>query len=88
MAPPVARNLLITNATIWTLAGDNIENGTVVVSDGKIRAVGSDVRIPDGAEIIDADGGAVIPGIIDAHSHLAIEGGETELVAEGEGSGY
>ena len=68
----------ITNAQVWTVSGETIENGTVVVKNGKIAAVGSDVRIPGGAEVIDAKGGAVTPGIIDAHSHIAIEGGVNE----------
>lgn len=68
----------ITNAQVWTVSGETIAKGTVVVSGGKIRAVGSDVTIPRGAEVIDAGGGALIPGIIDAHSHIAIEGGVNE----------
>ncbi len=68
----------ITNAQIWTMAGPTIEKGTVIVSNGKIRAVGSDIKIPSGAEVIDAKGGAVIPGIIDCHSHIAVEGGVNE----------
>jgi imidazolonepropionase-like amidohydrolase len=68
----------ITNATIWTVSGETIERGTVVVRDGKIEAVGADVTIPRGAEVIDADGGSLIPGIIDAHSHIAVEGGVNE----------
>lgn len=68
----------ITNADVWTVSGRTIENGTVVVSGGKIRAVGTDVSIPKGAEVIDAKGGALIPGIIDCHSHIAIEGGVNE----------
>lgn len=68
----------ITNANVWTVSGRTIENGTVVVSGGKIRAVGTDVGIPRGAEVIDAKGGALIPGIIDCHSHIAIEGGVNE----------
>jgi imidazolonepropionase-like amidohydrolase len=68
----------ITNAQVWTVSGETIEGGTVVVSDGKIQAVGRGVSIPAGAEIIDAQGGALIPGIIDAHSHIAIEGGVNE----------
>jgi imidazolonepropionase-like amidohydrolase len=68
----------ITNAQVWTVSGETIEQGTVVVSNGKISAVGGDVKIPDGAEVIDANGGSLIPGIIDAHSHLAIEGGVNE----------
>ena len=68
----------ITNAQVWTVSGPIIEKGTVVVSGGKIRAVGNDVKIPNGAEVIDAKGGALIPGIIDCHSHIAIEGGVNE----------
>ena len=68
----------ITNAQVWTVSGSIIEKGTVVVSGGKIRAVGSDVKIPSGAEVIDAKGGALIPGIVDCHSHIAIEGGVNE----------
>jgi imidazolonepropionase-like amidohydrolase len=68
----------ITNATVWTLTGDPIENGTVVVRDGRISAVGTDVRVPSGIEVFDVAGGHVIPGIIDAHSHIAVEGGVNE----------
>jgi len=68
----------ITNATVWTGLSEPIENGVVVVEDGRITAVGDEVVVPDGVETIDAEGGALIPGIIDAHSHIAIEGGVNE----------
>jgi len=68
----------ITHAQVWTVSGATIDDGTVVVSGGKIRAVGRDVKIPSGAEVIDAKGGSLIPGIIDCHSHIAIEGGVNE----------
>lgn len=70
----------IVGARIYTLdASDTvIDDGTVVVVDGKIRALGTDVEIPSGIEVFDAAGGSVIPGIIDAHSHIAIEGGGNE----------
>ncbi len=68
----------VINASVWTVSGKTVENGIVVVSDGKIRAIGTDVKIPKGAEVIDAKGGALIPGIIDCHSHIAIEGGVNE----------
>jgi imidazolonepropionase-like amidohydrolase len=68
----------VTNATVWTVSGETIENGTVVVKDGKIAAVGTDVKIPRRAKIVDAAGGALIPGIIDAHSHIAVDGGVNE----------
>lgn len=68
----------ITNAKVYTVSGETLEHGTVVVEDGKIRAVGQDVRIPRGAEVFDAGGGSLIPGIIDAHSHIAIDGAGNE----------
>lgn len=68
----------VTHAQVWTVSGATIDDGTVVVSGGKIRAVGRNVKIPSGAEVIDAKGGALIPGIIDCHSHIAIEGGVNE----------
>lgn len=70
--------LAITGATILTMAGETIENGTVVVRDGRIARVGSGVRPPRGAHVIDADGGYLMPGIFDAHSHISTAGGVNE----------
>ena len=50
-----------------------IEKGTVLIRDGKIAAVGSDFLVPREATVIDATGRYVMPGIIDCHSHTAIE---------------
>ncbi|HXV75042.1 MAG TPA: amidohydrolase family protein [Candidatus Polarisedimenticolaceae bacterium] len=77
---PVARNdrFAITNATIWTVSGETIEHGTVVVEGGKIVAVGREASVGDGTRVIDGAGGHLIPGIVDAHSHIAIEGGVNE----------
>jgi imidazolonepropionase-like amidohydrolase len=61
----------ITGATIYDGEGGRIENGTIVLADGRIAAVGSaDTAIPGGATRIDAAGRWVTPGIIDIHSHL------------------
>jgi imidazolonepropionase-like amidohydrolase len=61
----------ITGATIFDGEGGRIENGTIVLADGVIRAVGGpDTAIPDGATRIDGRGKWVTPGIIDIHSHL------------------
>ncbi|MGI6440786.1 MAG: amidohydrolase [Peptoniphilaceae bacterium] len=49
-----------------------LEKGTVMIKDGKIEAVGADVQVPEGAEIIDAQGKMVTPGLIDPHSHIGI----------------
>jgi imidazolonepropionase-like amidohydrolase len=61
----------IRNATIVTVTKGTINNGTIVIKDGKIAAVGANVQIPAGADVYDATGKFVSPGIIDAHSHIA-----------------
>jgi imidazolonepropionase-like amidohydrolase len=61
----------ITGATIFDGEGGRIENGTIVLADGRISAVGGpDTAVPDGATRIEARGRWVTPGIIDIHSHL------------------
>ena len=67
-----AGTFAITNARIVTVSGATIENGTVVVSNGKISAVGANVSIPSGAERIDARGLSVYPGMIDAGTNLGL----------------
>lgn len=62
----------ITNANILTAASPLIDGGTIVFENGKIVAVGTDVSVPADAEVIDAEGRWITPGIIDAHSHLGI----------------
>lgn len=71
-APAVAqqRAVAFTGATIHTMAGPTIEGGTLVVKDGKILAVGSNVTIPADAERRDATGMVIMPGIVDTHSHI------------------
>jgi imidazolonepropionase-like amidohydrolase len=49
-----------------------IDGGVVLIEDGKIAAVGADVRIPDGFEVVDAAGGWVLPGFVEAHGHLGV----------------
>jgi len=73
-----AQNLAIRNATIQTITNGVIENGTIVIRDGKIAAIGRNVRVPDGVQVIDGAGMYVMPGLIDAHSHMAIDGGINE----------
>ncbi len=73
-----APTLAITNATIFTVTQGTINRGTVLVRDGKIAAVGTNVNVPRGATVIDAAGRYVTPGLIDAHAHIA-----TDAVNEG-----
>ncbi|MFN3514835.1 MAG: amidohydrolase [Phenylobacterium sp.] len=70
--PAAARPVAIVGANILTAAGPEILGGTVVLSEGKILAVGRDVAPPTGAEIVQANGMWVTPGVIDAHSHLGV----------------
>ncbi|MBL8220576.1 MAG: amidohydrolase family protein [Bryobacterales bacterium] len=67
-APPV----VIQNATVLTVTKGSFK-GSVVVQDGKIIEVGEKVMVPAGAQVIDASGQYVMPGIIDAHSHIAAD---------------
>jgi imidazolonepropionase-like amidohydrolase len=73
-----AQDVAIRNATILTITNGTIENGTVLVRGGKITAVGRDVQVPAGVQVIDGTGTYVMPGMIDAHSHMAMEGGINE----------
>ena len=50
--------------------GAPVEGGTVLIRGERIEAVGENVRVPSGAEVIDADGRAVMPGLADMHVHL------------------
>ena len=69
--PPAAAVVAIRNATIVTVTHGTIQNGTILMRDGKIAAVGTNVQIPSGADVVDGTGKFVSPGIIDAHSHIA-----------------
>ncbi|MCM0647369.1 amidohydrolase [Clostridium swellfunianum] len=64
--------ILIKNGTVLTMAGEPIENGQVLVKEGKIVAVGKDISLTENCQIIDAQGGFIMPGIIDAHCHIGM----------------
>ena len=71
---PAAHNeVLIKNGTILTITHGTIEHGSVYIKDGKIVAVGQTVEAPASAKVIDATGKFVMPGIIDSHSHIALD---------------
>jgi imidazolonepropionase-like amidohydrolase len=65
-----AQPILIKNANILTVSHGKIENGAILIRDGKIAAVGLTVDAPSEAQVIDAGGQWVMPGIIDPHSHI------------------
>ncbi|HEY8892131.1 MAG TPA: amidohydrolase [Clostridium sp.] len=64
--------ILIKNANIHSMSKENFKNGMILVDHGKIIAIGNEVKAPRNAEIIDAKGKFVIPGMIDAHCHLGM----------------
>ncbi|MCG8464814.1 MAG: amidohydrolase [Xanthomonadales bacterium] len=63
---------LIRGATVLTGTGERLNNADVLMSDGKIQAVGQQLQTPAGAKVIDGEGRWVTPGIIDVHSHLGV----------------
>jgi imidazolonepropionase-like amidohydrolase len=66
-------NMAIVGGTVFDGAGRKIENGVVIVTDGKIAAVGdASTPVPGGHRVVDARGRFVTPGIIDVHSHLGV----------------
>ncbi|HEY7395542.1 MAG TPA: amidohydrolase family protein [Gemmatimonadaceae bacterium] len=73
-----AQDIAIRNATIITIANGDITEANIVVRAGKITAVGKNAAIPAGIRVIDGTGKFVMPGIIDAHSHAALENGINE----------
>ena len=64
--------LLIKNGKIITMEGTNYECASILVKDGKIVAIGENPKAPESAQIIDAAGCHVLPGLIDAHTHLGL----------------
>ncbi|MCV2883842.1 amidohydrolase [Aestuariibacter sp. AA17] len=66
--PPV----LIQNVTILDGIGGKVENGAILMQDGKISALGTNINAPSDAKVIDGKGKWVTPGIIDTHSHLGV----------------
>jgi imidazolonepropionase-like amidohydrolase len=66
-------DVVIKNATVMTVTHGNITNGSIYIKDGKIAAVGENVNAPPGVTVIDAGGKYLTPGIVDSHSHIALD---------------
>ncbi|MBL8958962.1 MAG: amidohydrolase family protein [Gemmatimonadetes bacterium] len=62
--------LVVRGATVHTAVGAPLANATIVVRDGKVAAVGTNVAVPAGARVLDVAGKVIIPGMIDEHSHI------------------
>ena len=67
-----AQTVAITGGKVYPVSGPPIENGTVLIRDGKIAAVGANVTIPDGAQRVDAKGKWVTPGLVNSATQLGL----------------
>lgn len=79
--PAPANDVVIKGGTVLTVTHGKIENGSVYIHNGKIAAVGATVNAPANAQVIDAAGKFVMPGIIDSHSHLALDSDVNEATS-------
>src|SRR5213592_4985215 len=74
------QTIAITGGKVYPVSGPPIENGTVVITNGKIAAVGANVAIPAGAQRIDASGKIVTPGFVNSATQLGVQ--EISAVAD------
>lgn len=72
-APAQKETIVIQNGTIYTATGRVINNGSIVISDGKIQSVEANVNVPANAQVIDATGKNVYPGLILANTDLGLK---------------
>lgn len=78
---PKLQTVLIKNATVWTNEAEGVlKNTDVLLENGKIAKIGSNLSAPSGALTVNAEGKHLTSGIIDEHSHIAIDGGVNEYI--------
>ncbi len=65
-------NILVRGGTLLTITDGTLPDTDILIRDGMIRAIGTDLNTPSNVDVIDAHGQYVMPGIIDAHSHIGI----------------
>src|SRR5262245_52362331 len=80
--PAAAQEVVIKASKVFTLTGAPLAPGAVRVKDGKVAEVAASIAVPPGAKEIDLGGGVLIPGLIDAHTSIGVEGGSAESTAE------
>jgi imidazolonepropionase-like amidohydrolase len=72
-ASGMGQDLALEGGTVMTITQGTIENGTVVIQNGRITAVGQGATIPSGITVIDTSGKYVMPGLIDSHTHIGLD---------------
>ncbi len=70
--PIASQPVLLRHATVLTGTGARLDDADVLLADGKVAALGQGLQAPAGAQVVDATGKWVTPGIIDVHSHLGV----------------
>src|SRR6266850_2705049 len=80
-AAEIHNDVVIKGGTLLTVTHGRIENGSIYIHNGKIAAIGKTVDAPAGATVIDATGRWVMPGIIDSHSHIALDNDVNEATS-------
>jgi len=83
-APPTDSGILLRGGTVHTVSGPVIENGSVLIRNGKIIGVGKNLAAPEGYKVIDITGKDVYPGMIDAASRLGLETNSREEASDAE----
>src|SRR3954467_12265789 len=68
-----AQTVAIVGGKVYPVSGPPIENGTVVITNGRITAVGANVPVPAGAQRIDATGKIVTPGFVNSATQLGVQ---------------
>lgn len=69
----MSASIAITGGRVVPVVGDVVASGTVLVLDGRVSAVGADVEVPDGVEVVRVpDGSWVLPGLVEAHAHMGV----------------
>lgn len=66
-------SVLLKNALVLTISGDDLPNTSVLIENGKIKQIGRDIAAPAGVRTIDLTGCVIMPGIVDPHAHIALD---------------
>ena len=80
-APAQAQLIAITDTTVYAKPEQKLEHATVLVRDGRIEGVGSDVKVPEGARVIDGRGKVVTAGLVEPFSQVGLVTVELEPAA-------
>ncbi len=77
-----AQRLAIRNVRILPVQGGVIDNGSILIENGKIKAIGPAIAIPSGFTVLDGGGATVMPGIVDANAHFGLRDTANEQASE------